>query len=646
MKGSLLGKLGQLALCAAVIVAGAVAEPVQASVADKLLSGCRLLSGGRWQVACQAFQEASQEDAQCAEALLGAGVAQLQAGYEDAALDYFAKALALDPQLGAAHLARGTACYLKHDLVGAWSEYQRALTAGVSEQAAARATAAQVACMLGEYAAAETVAAEALALDGDCELALQVQAAAALARGHAADTLRVLGTAAAPNLVRDRGIMADSPLFTAYCRYYVENQLATLQQLGAKNTPRVAVGNVPGVGGTATGVFSRGDSSFRLDWPKPGAQVSGRLEVAVSASPDLNVQYVAVLIDEQFAGMSNSQPYRVWVDSRLGREGLREIRVDGYGADGTVVRSASVLVNVTNGQRTLAESEQRVRRSVVDFLESYVVLRASPVLRAQLAGHALESLGRLAEAVDAYEYAFSYEPALPGIRGDLLLCYGKLGVTGAAGAHEIHSLPGDNHVALTFDDGPHPVLTPWILDLLDKYQAKATFLLVGRQAEMYPELTREISRRGHEIGSHSYTHANLRQLSELGVERELVMSRLMIRRACGDFVTLFRPPGGNYDPQVRQAVGNMGFSAVFWTENITSYPGQSGPEILPRMLGKIGSNAIVLLHNGYDETREVLPLLLPALAQRGLRMDTVSALGGHRRTAVPTPSLYPVDWAL
>lgn len=90
----------------------------------------------------------------------------------------------------------------------------------------------------------------------------------------------------------------------------------------------------------------------------------------------------------------------------------------------------------------------------------------------------------------------------------------------------------------------------------------------------------------------------------------------------------------------------MGFATVFWTENITSYPGQSGEEILPRMLGKIDRSGIVLLHNGFDETREVLPLLLPALSQRGLRLDTISALTSHRPFRVEQLTLYPSEWKL
>lgn len=640
----------QLALILACgLVGWALLSPAAgyANVADKLREGCRLLTGGRWQAAGQAFHEALGQDAQCAAAQAGEATALLLGGYEEAADAAFESALALDSQLAAAHAGRGAVAYLRGNHAAAWTHYQRALGADPAHPGSLRTSAALVACTLGQYETADTLSQMALRESPDQELALQVQAAALLARGKAADTLAVLSRPTPTGMEHEPGIAAGSPLFSSSSRYYQDHGLAELaQQLTTGARPPATAGGAPVAGAPGLPLFTRGDNLFRIEWPRPGAAVKGRIELSIYAAPEANVQYVAVLIDEQFAGMSNATPYRIVFDSALARDGLREIRVDGYGPDGTIAHSAAVVVNVSNAQRTLTPEEQTVRAGVADFLETYVVLRADPLLRAQLVGHALEALGRVNEAVDAYEYAFSYEPTMPGVRTDLLLAYRRLGLAAAVTSHELHSLPRTNAVALTFDDGPHPVLTPWILDLLDRYQAKATFFLVGRQVEMYPELTREIVRRGHQIGSHSYTHSNLRQISGLGVERELVMSRLMMRRACGEFITTFRPPGGNYDPQVREAVAATNYTAVFWTENITSYPGWSGPDILPRMLSRIGDSGIVLLHNGYDETREVLPLLLPVLAQRGLRMDTVGALTGQAPFRLPASVLYPPDWKL
>lgn len=610
---------------------------VSANVSDNLSEGCRLLLGGRWDQAEKAFQAAGREDITCPEALVGQGAARLLAGNPEAALDCFNRSLVIDSTHSAGHVGRGTAAVLLRNYDSALEDYRYTLASETPHHAAIRASEAHVACLLGLYDMAEAEARAALAEQPANELARQTLAAALIARRRPADALSALGTPLQTGNANALGIVAESPLYSASARYYADNGLDDHSRL-----PIFEASTSTGSGGAAV----RGDSTFRIEWPKSGARLQGKTEISIYCAPEAGVQYVAVLIDEQFAGISNAVPFKVYVDPRLARNALCELRVDGYGAGGTVVKTASIMVKVGDVQQTLSDSEKAMRADVAEFLEGLLVLRAHPLLRAQLVGHALEAQGRLQEAVDAYEYAFSYQCTLPCIRTDLLLCYRKLGLLDEGGSHEIHSLPCDNAVALTFDDGPHPILTPWILDLLDKYHAKATFLLVGKQVELYPELTREILRRGHEIGCHSYTHSNLRQVSELGVERELVMGRQTIRRACGEFVTLFRPPGGNYDPQVRAAVQRTGFSTVFWTENITSYPGQTGPEILPKMLNKIGRSGIVLLHNGDDETRLVLPLLLPALAQRGLRMDTISALTSHRPFPLECLGPYPPEWKL
>lgn len=638
-----------LILPALLLLALLPAARVEASVADKLREGCRLLVGGRWEPAGKAFREAGAEDPACVEALVGEGTAQLLAGFTEAGAAYFDRALVVDETHQAAHVGRAATALLARQYDDALQHYRYALGYESPHRASIRAAEAQVACLVGLYEVAEAEARAALQEQPGHELALQVLAAALIARNRPDEALQVL---AAPldSTPQTLGILATSPLYSPNARYSLDNHLddATrfaMIKTGVAPTPDPAAPGNQG-GGPAGATFSRGDDQFSIEWPKPGGRVSGRLEVSLYAAPEAQVQYVAVLIDEQFAGMSNAFPFRAYIDTTLARDGLREIRVDGYGADGSIAKSAAVMVNVANAQRTLSEGERAVRAGVSTFLEGLIVLRAHPLLRAQLVGHGLEAQGRLQEAVDAYEYAFSYECTLPCIRADLLLCYRKLGLTTLTPQREIHTLPEPNKVALTFDDGPHPILTPWILDLLDRFGAKATFLLVGKQVEMYPELTREILRRGHEIGSHSYTHSNMRQISQVGVERELVMSRQVIRRACGEFVTLFRPPGGNYDPQVRDAVALTGFSTVFWNENITSYPGATGPDILRKMLAKLDRGGIVLLHNGFDETREVLPLLLPALVARGMKMDTISSLTSHRPFRVERLPLYPTEWKL
>ena len=210
---------------------------------------------------------------------------------------------------------------------------------------------------------------------------------------------------------------------------------------------------------------------------------------------------------------------------------------------------------------------------------------------------------------------------------DLALAYIDMGLNVSSTPREVRSMPDPRAVALTFDDGPHPLITPWILDQLDKEHVKATFFLVGKQATLYPELVREICRRGHQIGSHSYAHYSLRFLSEVECEQDLVKSRLALREACGQTVELFRPPGGFYDGTVRRALGVTGFTGVFWTCNITSYPGVDGQRIAADLGRRCATGGIVLLHNGEDETLDTLPYLIPELKKRGLRFVTIKPDG-------------------
>ena len=369
---------------------------------------------------------------------------------------------------------------------------------------------------------------------------------------------------------------------------------------------------------------------FCIIRPVAGTVVSGTVEMAVDTDGSLPIRHIAVLLDDAFIAISNVQPFRARVDTRRVPDGVRELRVEGYAASGEVLARATIIVQVSNGARTLAPEERAARRVARDELTRLLALRATPLTTAQLLGRALEAANREAEAVASYEYVFAHDPMLPGVRTDLLLGYRALGLGALEPSREVFFLRRPAAVALTFDDGPHPVMTPWILDLLDRYGYRATFFLVGKQAAMYPGLVREIADRGHELGSHSHTHCNLCTLDRLGVEQELVRSRAAIRQACGRMVTLFRPPGGNYDQNVRFAAAATGFVPVFWTENIGNYPGADGATIAEAMDRKLAAGGIVLLHNGYDETEVALPHLLRRLYARGARCDTVSALAEVR----------------
>lgn len=120
-------------------------------------------------------------------------------------------------------------------------------------------------------------------------------------------------------------------------------------------------------------------------------------------------------------------------------------------------------------------------------------------------------------------------------------------------------------LAITFDDGPNPAMTPKLLDLLDRYQAKATFFEIGGFVRQCPELVRETAARGHVIGNHSSTHPNLFWLTPLQIDAELRGCHEAISETMGRAPKWFRPPYGVRNPWVIPAAAALGCQTVMWT---------------------------------------------------------------------------------
>ncbi|HEY6945790.1 MAG TPA: polysaccharide deacetylase family protein [Candidatus Acidoferrum sp.] len=121
------------------------------------------------------------------------------------------------------------------------------------------------------------------------------------------------------------------------------------------------------------------------------------------------------------------------------------------------------------------------------------------------------------------------------------------------------------NLAITFDDGPNPAITPKLLDLLDRYQAKATFFVIGRFVRECPELVRETAARGHLIGNHTESHPNLFKLGPAQITVELRLCHHAIANAIGAPARWFRPPYGFRNPWVIPAAGELGCKTAMWT---------------------------------------------------------------------------------
>jgi peptidoglycan/xylan/chitin deacetylase (PgdA/CDA1 family) len=156
-------------------------------------------------------------------------------------------------------------------------------------------------------------------------------------------------------------------------------------------------------------------------------------------------------------------------------------------------------------------------------------------------------------------------------------------------------------LAITFDDGPNPAITPKLLDLLDRYNAKATFFLIGRYVRECPELLKETVARGHEVGNHTELHPNLLWMNPTNVRVELRLCHDAIRGAIGKPAKWFRPPFGMRNPWVIPAARELGYRTVMWTLLPGDWQDKPAEWLIPR-LQPIADHAQVKLGNGSKDT--------------------------------------------
>lgn len=194
-----------------------------------------------------------------------------------------------------------------------------------------------------------------------------------------------------------------------------------------------------------------------------------------------------------------------------------------------------------------------------------------------------------------------------------------------------------NEVWITLDDGPDPKTTPAILDLLDRYQAKAGFFLIGQKADAHPELVRDIARRGHLIGNHSQTHpaASFWWLRPQRMWEEIAGCQQTLTDILGTAPVWFRPPVGHHNLFIHAPLRALGLTMAIW--NCRGFDGieKNVSRILQRISRSLRPGAIVLLHDGTATCLEALEGTLRLMQERGLQAALPEAL----HPAAQAPSL-------
>jgi len=182
-------------------------------------------------------------------------------------------------------------------------------------------------------------------------------------------------------------------------------------------------------------------------------------------------------------------------------------------------------------------------------------------------------------------------------------------------------------LAMTFDDGPHPVNTPRLLDILKAHDVKATFFVVGTNVRRYPQIVRRMVSEGHEIGNHTVNHGDLTKMSPAAVEKELGTAHNSIVDATGIAPRLMRPPYGAITSSQKSWIKQkFGYPSILWSVDPEDWKKPGVSVVTSRLINGARPGGILLAHDIHKPTIDAIPAVLKRLRQKGFQFITVSQL--------------------
>lgn len=185
----------------------------------------------------------------------------------------------------------------------------------------------------------------------------------------------------------------------------------------------------------------------------------------------------------------------------------------------------------------------------------------------------------------------------------------------------------DNSIAITFDDGPHPQLTPKLLDLLKDRGIKATFYVVGKNVEAYPEIAKRIVDEGHEIGNHTWNHPSLPKIGAARVKSEMDRTTDIIVKTTGVTPATMRPPYGATNATLNKRLDEeFGMKVILWSVDPQDWKYRNADRVASQLIENTKSGGILLAHDIHPSTVAAMPRTLDTLTSKGFKFVTVSEL--------------------
>ena len=203
-----------------------------------------------------------------------------------------------------------------------------------------------------------------------------------------------------------------------------------------------------------------------------------------------------------------------------------------------------------------------------------------------------------------------------------------------------HSSPEQKIIALTFDDGPYEPYTSKILDILKEENIKATFFILGYNAEKYPETVKRIVAEGHQIGNHTYSHKDLLKMTRSEIIEELDTTNKILFKITGQNIYIMRPPFGAKDANVVKTAQERGLNVVNWSVDGKDWLNRGADITSKEILNKTKNGDIILMHDGdeikSEDSREqsvlVIKIIITDLKAQGYEFTTIDKLIDKRNT--------------
>lgn len=197
------------------------------------------------------------------------------------------------------------------------------------------------------------------------------------------------------------------------------------------------------------------------------------------------------------------------------------------------------------------------------------------------------------------------------------------GQTEETAENEVVSWGERKKVALTFDDGPHPQTTEFLLDGLKERGIKASFFVIGKNAEAYPELVKREAQEGHLVGNHTYSHVKLTDITLEEACKEIEKTQKILEDITGKVPGFMRPPFGSWQKELEEKLGLM---PVLWSVDSLDWVSENEGEIIERVVTDVEENDMILLHDCYMPSVRAALQIADRLTAEGFTFVTVEEL--------------------